>query len=271
MVGGQEAAKTLRDRGLTGRYRVGLVLGTGLSPVVDLVESAVSVPYTDLPGFPVPGVTGHGGLLVGGRIGDVPVLVLSGRSHFYESGDIAAMRVPLETLGALGVETLLLTCSAGSVNPDLPPGRLCIVRDHINLSGASPLVGEKGDERFVPLGDAYAPRVAERLRAAARDACIDCAEGVYMFFSGPNFETAAEVRAARILGADLVGMSVVPEVVIARRLGIEVGAVAMVTNYGTGLAGAAPSHHETKNMASAGATELARLLAWFFGDSDHGQ
>jgi purine-nucleoside phosphorylase len=266
----QETVTTARARGLTGRYRIGLVLGTGLSPVVDLVEDAVSVSYADLPGFPVPGVTGHGGILMGGRIGEVPVLVLSGRSHFYESGDIAAMRVPLETLAALGVETLLLTCSAGSVNPEIAPGRLCIIRDHLNLSGMSPLVGEPGDGRFLPLGDAYSPTIAERLRRAAAAMSVRCAEGVYMFFPGPNFETAAEVRAARILGADLVGMSVVPEVVIARRLGLEVGAVAMVTNYGTGLAGAAPSHQETRSMASAGASELARLLARFCGDAHHG-
>ncbi len=265
----EEAAKAARDRGLTEPYRRALVLGTGLSPVVDLLEDPISVPYSALPGFPVPGVTGHGGVLVGGRIGGEPVLVLSGRSHFYEAGDVAAMRLPLETLAALGVETLVLTCSAGSVNPDLAPGGLCVIRDHINLTGLSPLVGEPGDARFVPLGDAYAPEIARGLHSAAADAGVACADGVYMFFPGPNFETAAEIRAARILGADLVGMSVVPEVVIARRLGLSVGAVAMVTNFGTGLAGAAPSHDETKRMAREGSAALARLLSRFFGNGEH--
>lgn len=266
----QQAARAARASGLDGLYRSALVLGTGLSPVADLVEGATTVPYSDLPGFPLPGVTGHGGALVGGRIGGENVLVLSGRSHFYESGDIAAMRLPLETLAALGVERVVLTCSAGSVNSDIPPGRLCVVRDHINLTGLSPLVGETGDARFVPLGEAYAPQTAARLHRAAARAGVACAEGVYMFFPGPNFETAAEIRAARILGADLVGMSVVPEVVIARRLRLSVGAVAMVTNYGTGLAGASPSHDETKRTARAGAVDLARLLACFFGDADDG-
>ena len=174
------------------------------------------------------------------------VIVLSGRVHFYERGDASAMRTPIETLKALGVETLILTNSAGSLREDLPPGSVMQITDHINFSGTSPLIGVDSDDRFVGLTSAYEPALVERMRAAAIKLDIPLGSGVYMWFSGPNFETPAEIRMARILGADAVGMSTVPEVILARFFGLKVAAASVITNFGAGMTGGELSHHETK-------------------------
>lgn len=244
--------------GLSPRY--GIVLGSGLGSLVDAVADPVRISYADIPGFPVSAVSGHAGELVGGTIGGVPVIVLSGRVHFYERGDANAMRGPIETLKALGVETLILTNSAGSLREDLPPGSVMQITDHINFSGVSPLIGVDSDDRFVGLTSAYDADLAERMRAAAIKLDIPLGAGVYMWFSGPNFETPAEIRMARILGADAVGMSTVPEVILARFFGLKVAAASVITNYGAGMTGGELSHHETKDMAPIGGRRLASIL-----------
>jgi purine-nucleoside phosphorylase len=190
-----------------------------------------------------------------------PNSVLSGRVHFYERGDANAMRTPIETLKALGVETLILTNSAGSLREDLPPGSVMQITDHINFSGSSPLIGVDSDDRFVGLTSAYDPALVERMRAAAIKLDIPLGSGVYMWFSGPNFETPAEIRMARILGADAVGMSTVPEVILARFFGLKVAAASVITNFGAGMTGGELSHHETKDMAPIGGRRLASILA----------
>lgn len=254
------AADMLRTRlsGLLPRY--GIVLGSGLGSLVEAVADPVRISYTDIPGFPVSAVSGHAGELVGGTIGGVPVIVLSGRVHFYERGDAGAMRGPIEALKALGVETLILTNSAGSLREDLPPGSVMQITDHINFSGVSPLIGVDSDDRFVGLTSAYDPELAERMRAAAIKLDIPLGSGVYMWFSGPNFETPAEIRMARILGADAVGMSTVPEVILARFFGLRVAAASVITNLGAGMTGGELSHHETKDMAPIGGRRLAAIL-----------
>ncbi|MEK1926584.1 MAG: purine-nucleoside phosphorylase [Rhizobium giardinii] len=254
------AADMLRTRlsGLSPRY--GIVLGSGLGSLVEAVVDPVRIPYADIPGFPVSAVSGHAGELVAGTIGGVAVIVLSGRVHFYERGDANAMRGPIEALKALGVETLILTNSAGSLREDLPPGSVMQITDHINFSGASPLIGVESDDRFVGLTSAYDAELAERMRAAAVKLDIPLGSGVYMWFSGPNFETPAEIRMARILGADAVGMSTVPEVILARFFGLRVAAASVITNFGAGMTGGELSHHETKDMAPIGGRRLAAIL-----------
>jgi purine-nucleoside phosphorylase len=255
------AADMLKARFADLSPRYGIVLGSGLGSLVEAVADPVRISYADIPGFPVSAVSGHAGELVAGKIGGVPVIVLSGRVHFYERGDANAMRTPIETLKALGVETLILTNSAGSLREDLPPGSVMQITDHINFSGTSPLIGVDSDERFVGLTSAYDPDLVERMHAAAIKLDIPLGSGVYMWFSGPNFETPAEIRMARILGADAVGMSTVPEVILARFFGLKVAAASVITNFGAGMTGGELSHHETKDMAPIGGRRLASILA----------
>lgn len=243
--------------------RTGLVLGSGLGSLADEVEGAVRLSYLDLPGFPRSGVSGHAGELVLGRLAGEPVAVLSGRAHYYERGNPREMAVPIATLAALGVERLVLTNAAGSVRDDLPPGTPMLITDHIAWSGMNPLIGVEDDSRFVSMVDAYDPALLAAARAAASAAGLTLAEGVYMWFSGPSFETPAEIRMARLLGADAVGMSTVPEVVLARHAGLRVAAISMITNFGAGMTGRPLSHDETKSEAAKGADRFRALLKAF--------
>jgi purine-nucleoside phosphorylase len=239
---------------------VGIVLGSGLGDFVGEIEGAVAIPYRELEGFPVPGVSGHAASLVLGRIAGAPVAVLAGRGHYYEHGRSDVMRPALETLKALGAETLVLTNAAGGLKPEIGPGSVMLVTDHINFANRNPLIGEPTDARFVGLTQAYDADLQEAARKAARVLGMELPEGVYIWFSGPSFETPAEVRMARMLGADAAGMSTVPEVILARFLGLRVLAFSVVTNYAAGMTGAELSHEETKEMAPLGGRKLARLL-----------
>jgi purine-nucleoside phosphorylase len=252
-----DAAALLRKQAGTAPARLGLVLGSGLGALAAEVDG-VRVPFASLPGFPRSTVSGHAGELAVGTLAGVRVALASGRAHYYEGGGAAVMRPVLDTMRALGAGAVLLTNSAGSTRADLAPGALVAISDHINLSGANPLIGAEGDGRFVNMVDAYAPALRARLRAVE-----DIPEGVYAWFSGPSFETPAEIRAARLLGADLVGMSTVPEAILARFLGLEVAAVSLVTNYAAGMTGAALSHEETKHEAAKARTRFRRLVLGF--------
>ncbi len=243
--------------------RTALVLGSGLGGLADEVEDAVRLSYLDLPGFPRSGVSGHAGELVLGRLAGEPVAVLSGRAHYYERGNPREMAVAIATLAALGVERLILTNAAGSLRQDMPPGTAMLITDHIAWSGMNPLIGVEDDSRFVSMVDAYDPGLLAAARAAATDAGIGLAEGVYIWFSGPSFETPAEIRMARLLGADAVGMSTVPEVILARHAGLRVAAISMITNLGAGMTGRALSHDETKSEAAKGAGGFRALIRAF--------
>ncbi|MDP4022722.1 purine-nucleoside phosphorylase [Methylobacterium sp. NEAU 140] len=258
-----EAVTTLRAAGFSGPYACAIVTGTGLGTVAASLDDAQALDYERIPGFPGAGVSGHRGRLHRGRIAGRPVLVFEGRAHAYERGDAGAMRVPLACARALGARRLLLTNASGSLCPEVGPGRLAVLADHINLSGLNPLIGEASDARFVPMTGAYDPGLRAGLRAAASACGLDLPDAVYAWFSGPSFETPAEVRMAGILGADLVGMSTVPEVILARFLGLPVAAVSAVTNLAAGIAGGAPHHAETKAVAARAAGDLARLIAAF--------
>ena len=246
--------------------RIAMVLGSGLGGFVSEIEKPIRIPYKDLPGFPHGGVSGHAGEIVAGYVSGVPVLVLAGRVHYYEHGDAGAMRPVLETLSAIGITHLLLTNAAGSVRQDMPPGSVMIIEDHINFSGSNPLFGEPTDRRFVGLTNAYDADMRAALEAAAAKVDVTIAKGVYMWFSGPSFETPAEIKMARIFGADAVGMSTVPEVILARFLEMKVAACSVITNYAAGMTGNEISHHETKEMAPLGGQRLATIIKAAIGN-----
>jgi purine-nucleoside phosphorylase len=264
----EEAAAFVRERGLSGRFDCALVLGTGLGSLVDDLEDVTRLPYTDIPHFPESGVSGHAGQLIAGRLERRRVLLFQGRAHYYETGDAGAMRVPVGLVRALGAPPLVLTNAAGSTRPDIRPGALVSITDHINFSGVSPLFRDRTDGRFVSLTDAYDARLRDGMGRAAEAAGTALHEGVYMWFAGPSFETPAEIRMARTLGADLVGMSTVPEVILARFYGLRVCAVSVVTNMAAGIEGASPSHGETKDVALQASAALRRLVRTFVGGLD---
>ncbi|MCP5036375.1 MAG: purine-nucleoside phosphorylase [Rhodobacteraceae bacterium] len=239
--------------------RVGLILGSGLGHLADAVDG-VTIPYGDLPGFPHAGVSGHNPNLVIGDLEDTRVAVFGARAHYYESGRGDAMRPALEVLRALGADQLILTNAAGSMRGDITPGELMLIEDHINFSGLNPLIGEATDARFVPMKDAYDPAMRAALSAIASGLGIALTPGVYAWYSGPSFETPAEIRAIRILGADAVGMSTVPEVILARFLGLRVAAISAITNMAAGLSDESISHEHTKEMAPIGAKKLEKIL-----------
>jgi len=253
----------LKARGLDSLPTLAIVLGSGLGAFADEARDATAVSYADIPGFPVPSVEGHAGRLVAGGIEGKRVALFQGRGHYYEHGRANAMRIAIDTFRALGGEALILTNAAGGLRQEWRPPSLVAIADHINFSGMNPLIGHVGSDRFTPLTQAYDPALRASLHEAAKATGVELNEGVYMWFSGPSFETPAEIRAARILGADLVGMSTVPEVILARRAGLRCAAVSVVTNYAAGLAGGDPSHEETQAVAAQAAENFKRLLRGF--------
>ncbi|MEX0343463.1 MAG: purine-nucleoside phosphorylase [Rhizobiaceae bacterium] len=238
---------------------VAMVLGSGLGGFADQIDG-VSIDYSELPVFPDSSVSGHAANLVLGTVGNARVAILGGRVHYYEKGQADAMRGPLETIAALGAKQLLLTNAAGSVRNGLGPGDLMLISDHINFAGTNPLIGEETDRRFVPLTDAYDDDIANGLKTAAEQSGVELQSGVYTWFSGPSFETPAEIRATQNLGGDAVGMSTVPEVILGRFLGLKIGAISSITNMGAGLSDENISHEHTKAMAPVGAAKLTKLL-----------
>jgi purine-nucleoside phosphorylase len=240
--------------------RVAVVLGSGWGGLTEHITNPVQIPYTDLPGFPQPTVAGHSASLWLGHIGKQAVAVMSGRKHGYETGAVDGMALPLQVMKQLGCHTLVQTNAAGSLRPDMPPQSLMLITDHINLPQRSPLLGASGSERFVNMVDAYDPelnRLADQT-ALAQGAMLF--KGVYAWFLGPQFETPAEIRMARLLGADVVGMSTVPETILARHLGLRVLALSFITNFGAGMSTENLSHAHTLNQAQMGSAQASRLL-----------
>lgn len=260
-----DLAALIRSRAGDQPPEFGLILGSGLGHLSAHVEGT-AIPYDDLPGFPHAGVSGHVPQLVIGQLEGCRVAVFGGRSHYYESGRADAMRLPLETLAALGCNKLILTNAAGSLRPDIQPGGLMLLDDHISFAGTNPLIGEPSDRRFVALTDAHDAAMRAGLLAAAEAEGVEMPEGVYCWFSGPSFETPAEIRAARTLGADAVGMSTVPEIILGRFLGLRCAAISVITNMGAGLSDESISHEHTKAMAPLGAAKLEAVLRRFLRD-----
>ncbi len=263
-----EAAETIRvlaEHGVHGPFDLGIVLGTGLGPLADEIGDAVCVPYSVLPGFPVGNVSGHAKQLVAGTLAGKRVVAYNGRSHYYEKGDSGVMRLPVATFVGLDCKAVLLTNAAGSLEETLGPGSISLIADHINYSGRDPLIGDLDDARFVSLTDAYDPDLRRLMKAAAKAENVTLGEGVYVWFSGPSFETPAEIRMARIIGGTIVGMSTVPEVILARRFGLKVVAMSMLTNLAAGIQGSSPSHEETKAVAAIGGAAMRQVVRNFVG------
>ncbi len=249
--------------------RVGIVLGSGLGELADDLESQVAIPFEELPGWPVATAPGHVGRLILGTLASVPVVALQGRFHLYEGNDPGLVVQPVLLFRQLGAEIVVLTNAAGGANPDYGPGTLMVIRDHINLTMRSPLFGPNADElgpRFPDLTDAWSPRLRARLHQAAAAEGVQFDEGIYAGFLGPNYETPAEVRMARLLGADAVGMSTVLEAVAARWIGLEVCGVSLVTNAGAGYTGVPLSHEEVLAAGADAGPRLARVLRRFISE-----
>jgi len=265
----REAAAVVAERAAAFRPRLGLVLGSGLGVLADDLEQVTSIPYGDLPGFRTGTVSGHAGALALGTLDGVPVACLQGRSHLYEGVDASAITTPVRTLKLLGAEALLLTNAAGSLRPEVGSGSLVAIADHINLQGFNPLMGPNDDEvgpRFPSMRAAYDPELRAGLHAAAAELGTPLHDGVYLACTGPSFETPAEIHAFRTLGADLVGMSTVPEVIVARHCGLRVAAVSVVTNLAEGMGEAEISHAQTLAEGERGAAALAPLVRrWVAG------
>ncbi|HIT34241.1 MAG TPA: purine-nucleoside phosphorylase [Candidatus Faecousia intestinigallinarum] len=245
------------------RPTIGLVLGSGLGDFADTLENPVRVPYAQIPDFPQPTVAGHSGAFVFGRRCGREVVVLQGRLHYYEGFTQQALTLPIRVLAAMGVKTLVLTNAAGGVNLGFHAGCLMLISDHINYSGQNPLIGENLDAfgpRFPDVSDLYTARLRAAVKERAAQAGIPLEEGVYMMFSGPNYETPAEVRMARILGADAVGMSTVPEALAAGHSGMEVIGVSCITNMAAGVLPVKLSHQEVVETANRVHDDFHRLL-----------
>ena len=266
---GHECAEIVRAA-RPGSYRIGMILGSGLGSLAEEMEDAVRIPYSHLTEFPVSTVTSHSSELVAGTLSGVPVVILSGRAHYYESGDPTVMRTPVETLKELGCDILLATNAAGSLREDVAPGSPMLISDHINWSGRNPLIGEEDEKRFLDMSAAYDPELRGVMKKIAEETGDPLAEGVYVWFSGPSFETPAEIRMAKMLGADAVGMSTVPEVIMARFLGLRVAALSIITNYGAGLQAQALSHDQTKSVAQTGMARMKELVRAFVKEIGHG-
>jgi purine-nucleoside phosphorylase len=242
------------------RPRIAVLLGSGWGAFATRVQEPEVVPYAELPAFPALGVGGHGGRVVLGRLGPHEVVVLAGRQHAYETGEPTGMKGALRTLAALGVRVLVQTNAAGSLDPALPPGSAMLIADHLNLPQRSPLVGEAGDGRFVAMADAYDPALRAQAHAAAARAGLPLAEGVYAWVLGPQFETPAEIRMLQGFGARAVGMSTVPETILARHAGLRVLALSLITNMAAGLSDEVLSHAHTLAGAEAASERACTLL-----------
>jgi purine-nucleoside phosphorylase len=247
------------------RPTLALVLGSGFHHVLSELKVEAEVSYRRLPGFPPTGVSGHAGKLLIGRLGGTPVLVLSGRAHYYEGHPMTQVTFAVRALAAYGVRDLLLTNAAGGVNRSFRPGDFMVLTDHVNLMGTNPLRGEAipGLQRFVDLTCAYDLDLGRLLRRAGRKCGVRLQMGVYLAVSGPSYETPAEIRAFARLGADAVGMSTVPETIVARQCGLKVAAVSCITNLAAGRSRATLSHAEVLETADRVKNVAAQLLKSF--------
>lgn len=264
----QQTVATLQQR-IGAAPAVAVLLGSGWGPFADRVEDAVDLPYAELPAFPALAIGGHRGLLRAGRVGEQAVVVLAGRKHTYETGQPDGMRGAIRALAAWGVKVLVQTNAAGSLEPAFRPGSLMLIEDHLNLAMRSPLVDDDvadpgeggGDSRFIDMGAAYCPRLRRQALAAAQAAGTTLQRGVYAWVLGPQFETPAEIRMLRAFGAQAVGMSTVPETIIARHAGLRVLALTLMTNMAAGMQAEALSHEHTLATASAAGDHAVAVLA----------
>jgi purine-nucleoside phosphorylase len=266
-IAGQTAeALAAIERASPIRPRVGIVLGSGLGAVANAVSGATVIPYDEIPNWPRATAIGHAGRLVIGTLEGVPVVVMQGRIHYYEGYGIREVTFPVRVFGELGIGSLIATNATGGVNIGYRPGDLVAIYDHINYMGTNPLIGlneEKWGPRFPDMSYAYDREYLDLMEEAAKDERIALHKGVYMAFSGPSYETPAEVRMARIMGADVVGMSTVPEVIVANHMNIRVAAVSCVSNFAAGVKQEKLHHQEILDAMAQAADSMARLIRAF--------
>ena len=268
MINTEQFKRLLADK----RPQTAVILGSGLGFVADAVEDPLTIDYAAIEGFPRTTVAGHSGKMIVGRLGQSEVLCLQGRFHLYEGHRPQVIAEVVNALKAVGVNRLIVTNAAGSLNPEFTPGSLMLIKDHINFSGQNPLVGandESTGPRFPDMSNAYDRDMRRQAKELAAKLGINLPEGVYLMVLGPNFETAAEIRAFRTLGADAVGMSTVPEVIAAVHAGIKVLAVSAVTNFGTGLQETPLSHEETIAGAARASSALTALITNYIKEFCH--
>lgn len=268
MINIEQFKRLLADK----RPQTAVILGSGLGSVADAVEDPLTIDYAAIEGFPRTTVAGHSGKMIVGRLGQSEVLCLQGRFHLYEGHRPQVIAEVVNALKAVGVNRLIVTNAAGSLNPEFTPGSLMLIKDHINFSGQNPLVGANDESvgpRFPDMSNAYDRDMRRQAKELAAKLGINLPEGVYLMVLGPNFETAAEIRAFRTLGADAVGMSTVPEVIAAVHAGIKVLAVSAVTNFGTGLQETPLSHEETIAGAARASSALTALITNYIKEFCH--
>jgi purine-nucleoside phosphorylase len=262
----QETVRAIRHRAGSVSPRVGIILGSGLGGFADGFEDKVVIPYADLPHFPHSSVPGHAGRLVLGRVRGEPVVAMQGRVHVYEGHTPTQVAFPARVLCALGIHTLVVTNAAGGVNLDFQPGDLMVITDHLNLSGYNPLNGpndERLGPRFPDMTTAYPAALQAQLLDSGRRVGVTLKQGVYAILAGPSYETPAEIRMLRVLGADAVGMSTVPEVIAANHMGVRVAGVSCITNLAAGIGGKPLSHEEVAETANRVKDLFTRLLEDF--------
>jgi purine-nucleoside phosphorylase len=266
--GAERTADAIRERIGTDEPEIAIILGSGLGGLADEIESATRVPFSDVPGFPETTVLGHAGALVSGRLGGRPVVALAGRFHMYEGHPVALAGFPVRVMHALGARTLFVSNAAGAIRRDLVPGDLMIIDDHLNLTSTNPLTGpvQEGEDRFPDMSEPYDPRLRAALRAAGDKLGIALKEGVYAWLPGPSFETRAEVRMLERLGADAVGMSTVPEVIVARARGMRVAGVSCITNAASGTSEFPVLHADVLDVSARSATTFQSLVRSFVTD-----
>lgn len=255
-----ECIRNLTDR----KPEIGITLGSGLGDFVEQLTDKEEIPFTSIEGFPTPTVKGHDGKLIFGTYNGVEVVVLDGRVHYYEGYSQQETAIPVRVLKRIGVHTLILSNACGGVNYDFKPGDLMLIDDHINMSGSNPLIGKNLDsfgERFPDMSEVYSKKLWQTLQEKAHNEGIETKHGVYMMYSGPSFETPAEIRAFRILGADAVGMSTVPEAIAARHAGMNVMGISVITNMAAGMLDQKLTHEEVLETAEIVRKPFARLIA----------
>lgn len=264
----RRSAEAIRRRIGDAEPEIAIILGSGLGGLVDDIENAVRVPFMDIPVFPEPTVLGHAGSLVSGQLGGRAVIALAGRFHMYEGHPVGLAGFPVRVLHALGARTLFVSNAAGAIRRDFAPGDLMIIVDHLNLTAVNPLTGpvEEGEDRFPDMSEPYDARLRAALRAAGDKLGIALKEGVYAFLPGPSFETGAEVRMLERLGADAVGMSTVPEVIVARARGMHVAGVSCITNPATGTTEFPVLHADVLEVTARSATAFQSLVRSFVTD-----
>jgi purine-nucleoside phosphorylase len=258
----EHAARTIRAQ-VADEARIGLVLGSGLGAFANELEESIAIPYGEIPGFARSTVEGHAGRLVSGKVAGVPVVVLQGRFHFYEGYALEEVTFPIRVLGLLGIKTLILTNAAGGLNNSFKQGALMMISDHLNLMGANPLRGANDARfgtRFPDLSDVYDREFQEAAMAEAQAMKLELKRGIYAALTGPSYETPAEIRMLRALGADAVGMSTVPEAIIARHMGIKVLGLSCITNMAAGVLDRPIDHAEVMETGEQVAATFGELL-----------